>query len=217
VRALCVRELIVRRIDEVFEGSGSSEGIGDPSKPISGERRGLVEMYYASLDWSKYTDANTFLNAVGLILAPMNVPENQKGELGKVCVTHGLEVEAVTVRFPANRSNSGIRNIIFASTGLKPQIVMADALTNSIKVISDSGDTLTYDRPILDDGLSWHALVDWWKEKSQSSHQDVSDLANDLYNRLSQSLASEPERPLFRTYCFKVCGGLLGELPALLP
>jgi hypothetical protein len=180
VRESCVREPKFREITEIFEGSGIELGARDPSKPVPGVRRELVENYYASLDFTQVWDAHKFLSVVSMLLSRMGVSERSKAELKGVCLSHGLEIEGATVRLPANRSDSSIRNIIFAATGPKPEIVIADALTNSIQVIGKGGNELIYDRQIMSEGLSWSELVDWWKEKTHPGHRDMAEIARDL-------------------------------------
>lgn len=217
VREFSVRELKFREITEIFEGSGIQSGTRDLSKPVPGVRRELIENYYASLDFTRVWDAHKFLSVISMTLSRMSISETSKAALRAACLSHGFEIEGTTARLPAFTSNSNIRNVIFASTGPKPEITMTDALTNSIQVISKGGNELIYDRPIMSDGLSWDELIAWWREKTHSNGPDSVEIERNLLNRLSQSLESEPERLLFRTHCSIVCGGLLGAVPALLP
>lgn len=75
---------------------------------------------------------------------------------------------------------------------------------------------LFYDRPLAETGLSWEELVQWWRTTaSDVSSKTDREVAHDLYGRLAASLASEPEKLLFRTYCERY--GSDGNHPALLP
>jgi very-short-patch-repair endonuclease len=106
------------------------------------------------------------------------------------------------------------KNLIFASTGPKPEIIIRDAINNSIEIVRHAEHVLIYDNPIVADGLTWFSLVDWW-EKTAASNDASSDRA--LYMRLKQSLASSiPEQHFFRAYYsnFKPLGA---SLPALIP
>ena len=118
---------------------------------------------------------------------------------------------------PAYRGVDGkLKNIIFASTGPKPRIVLRDALNNVIEVVKGAEQCLFYDRPLADAGLSWGELVQWWRV-TEGDIRDRSDteIARHLYGRLAISLASEPEKLLFRTYCERY--GSDNGCPALLP
>lgn len=107
------------------------------------------------------------------------------------------------------------RNLIFASNGPKPEVVLSDAIHNDIRVVRNGEFCLFYDVPVPDSGLTWKALVDWWIN-SPSRADKVEPAERTLYKRLFNSLASLPERVLFRAYykSFKTIGG---RLPALIP
>lgn len=109
-----------------------------------------------------------------------------------------------------------LKNLIFASDGPKPEIVLRDALNNTIEITKGANTCLIYDRPLLDDGLSWATLVGWWA--SEVLHETNHDLAaRHLYTRLFRSLASPPERLLFRTYAKRYGDPARTTVPALLP
>ncbi len=118
---------------------------------------------------------------------------------------------------PAYRGVDGaLKNIIFASTGRKPRIVLRDALNNVIEVVQGAEHCLFYDRPLADSGLSWNELIQWWRATTGGMEGKTdTELARHLYGRLAASLASEPERLLFRTYCERY--GKDVNRPALLP
>ncbi len=54
------------------------------------------------------------------------------------------------------------KNLIFADNGPKPELVIADALNNDIRIVKNQDRCLVYDLPIGVDGLRWKELVDWW-------------------------------------------------------
>jgi hypothetical protein len=111
-----------------------------------------------------------------------------------------------------------LKNIIFASTGPKPRIILRDALNNLVEVVENAQYCLFYDRPLSAAGLTWAELVDWWRASNDLEDQADVDVARDLYRRLAASLASPPENTLFRTYCERY--GSTEEdadQPALLP
>lgn len=60
-----------------------------------------------------------------------------------------------------------LRNLIFASTGPKPEIVLRDALNNVIEITKGANTCLVFDRPLPDEGLTWAALVAWWEAEAR--------------------------------------------------
>lgn len=105
------------------------------------------------------------------------------------------------------------KNLIFASTGPKPEIVIRDAINNNIEIVRHAEHVLICDCPIMADGLTWPQLVEWWKE-SVGSHDEPP--ARALYKRLFQSLASAPEQNFFRAY-YSHFKNMESSLPALIP
>lgn len=108
------------------------------------------------------------------------------------------------------------KNLIFSSTGPKPELGFLDAVNNDIVILRHAEHCLVYEEPIGDDGLSWAKLVDWWAARAGLDPKKAS-TRTQLGERLSKSLASEPERRFFKAY-FKLLRPRLGDaLPALLP
>ena len=108
------------------------------------------------------------------------------------------------------------KNLIFASTGPKPELGFADAVNNDIVILQHAEHCLIYEEPIGESGLSWVQLVEWWASRNGLDPNEASTRTL-LGERLAKSLASEPERRFFRTY-FKILRPLLGDaLPALVP
>jgi hypothetical protein len=106
--------------------------------------------------------------------------------------------------------------IIFASIGLKPDIVIDDVVNMNIRVVRYAEQCLVYDQPPPSGDLTWTMLVEWWRRVSGTTSNDT-DTRRNLGERLIASLQSEPERFLFVTY-FKAFKSILGDnLPALLP
>ncbi|HVY31271.1 MAG TPA: hypothetical protein VHB79_32165 [Polyangiaceae bacterium] len=107
------------------------------------------------------------------------------------------------------------KNLIFASSGPKPEIVLADAVNNDIRVVRNEQFCLFYDEPIGEHGLTWHELVGWWSK--DKAFGDAGPAAKSLYRRLFESMKdSEPERVLFRAY-YATFKGMGARLPALVP
>lgn len=107
-----------------------------------------------------------------------------------------------------------MKNLIFASVGPKPQIVLRDAVANVIEIVEGAERCVVYDRPLPNGGVSWAVLVDWWMtDILRETNTDVA--SRHLWSRLAQSLESEPEKILFHAYSRRY--GQDTSLPALLP
>ncbi len=117
--------------------------------------------------------------------------------------------------------NKKVKNLVFAATGPKPEIVLTDLTTNEIKIVKNKQYCLVYDREILDEGLAWNELMDWWKEKSNQNQCTPGQIHASLVDRLFRSLQSEPEKILFMTYyrpVYSLFQPRLGNaIPALVP
>ncbi len=125
----------------------------------------------------------------------------------------GDEGLAQKIGFGGQRGVDGeLKNIIFASVGPKPRIVMQDAINNVIDIVENVNSCLIYDQPLRGAGLTWGELATWWGTKT-----GVSDAPHKLYQRLHQSLDSEPEKLLFREYCKRYGQANGADVPALLP
>jgi hypothetical protein len=110
-----------------------------------------------------------------------------------------------------------LRNLIFASTGPKPQIVLSDAISNVIEVTRNAEYCLFYDRPLTAAGLTWGELTDWWRTACPAYGPDTPD-SRGLYRRLIRSLGdNKAERLVFATYCARYADDDADALPALLP
>jgi very-short-patch-repair endonuclease len=106
------------------------------------------------------------------------------------------------------------KNLIFASTGPKPEIGLRDAINNDIVILSNAESCLIYERPLRADGLLWSELVEWF---AAGEGREAADPARALGQRLRASLASDAERTLFDCF-FKHYRPRLGaRLPALVP
>ncbi|KAA0139156.1 hypothetical protein FYZ48_10970 [Gimesia chilikensis] len=107
------------------------------------------------------------------------------------------------------------KNLIFASTGPKPEIVLSDAINNDLKLIKNEEFCLVYDKPFTKEGLLWTQLVNWYAELIEVEVTKA--VEKSLYRRLNESLDSPIEILFFRSY-FEIFHGKLGDqLPALIP
>lgn len=109
-----------------------------------------------------------------------------------------------------------LKNLIFASNGPKPKIVLRDALANTLEITENENTCLIYDRPLPEEGLTWDALVDWWAtEKLRETNLHVA--GHHLYDRLKESLEDGPERRVLWTYARRYGWPGGGTTAALLP
>jgi very-short-patch-repair endonuclease len=123
------------------------------------------------------------------------------------------ELRIVLSRFTGGVSGE-IKNIIFAANGPKPELVLTDAVHNTVNIVANAQYCLVYDRPINSRGLLWSDLVSWWREKVGCEDDQAE---RSLYSRLKASLASKAEEIMFFTY-YKEFRTRVGEkLPALVP
>lgn len=207
-REFCVSYLIVRDIEEIFLGYGVTPGeLGeDELQRLSGVRRALVEQFYKTLDWASIRDTEVFLEIVSHVLEihyPYR-PEatNTQEELKELCRKSGFVVNGNRVSFPVQGGVKGrVKNLIFASIGEKPEIVLRDSVNNDIQIVKNEQNCLVYDQPIPERGLLWKDLVEWWGNKNGNSALERNALEKSLYQRLLRSLTSSvPEQILFKTY-----------------
>ncbi|MEG4838209.1 AbiJ-related protein [Microcoleus sp. B9-D4] len=110
---------------------------------------------------------------------------------------------------------SRVKNLIFASNGHKPEIVLVDAVNNDIRITRNEKNCLVYEESVPSSGLSWSNLVQWWAALTNTDPIS-SETEKSLRERLSDSLESEPERLLFNSY-FQRIHPLMQEPPALIP
>ncbi|MFI6816103.1 hypothetical protein ACIBG7_27115 [Nonomuraea sp. NPDC050328] len=102
-----------------------------------------------------------------------------------------------------------LKNIIFASKGPKPEIVLRDAINNLVEITKNAEHCLFYDRPLSDTGLSLADLTDWWRA--------INHLSASLDTGLPKSSDFKPERMIFRAYCERYGGEAGHQQPPLLP
>lgn len=135
-------------------------------------------------------------------------------------IREGFELQAFdqTAGYPIFRivKRGGVlghcKNLIFAANGPKPELVLADALNNDLRIVKHEEFCLVYDRPIGLDGLRWKELTEWWHARGPAE-----DSERLLYKRLFASLASEPEKSFFRLYFQTLRDVMKDALPALVP
>lgn len=119
---------------------------------------------------------------------------------------------------------SAFKNLIFAADGPKPELVLADAVSNTIEISKNAQYCLVYDRPLDTGELTWEQLVTWWKDTHAPAGTTETDAARQLYRRLWRSLDLDrrtttepgPEQQMFRAYS-ELLGKHGPHLPALIP
>ncbi len=99
-REFCVSNLVLRQIDDLFGMAGIRKGQIPPDRVTSGQRRTLVEEYYASLNWNQEADAAKFLKVLSYTLAQnFGGSEEPRKRLKMLCEREGLFVDGIHVYF----------------------------------------------------------------------------------------------------------------------
>jgi hypothetical protein len=130
------------------------------------------------------------------------------------------DAELRSLVLTARQQHGGVagpaKNLIFAADGPKPELVLRDAINNTIEITKYGEYCLVYDRPLGDAGLTWRDLVAWWT----ADHAALSELdsARNLHRRLLRTVSADSpgEQVLFSTYA-KLYGTDGFDLPALIP
>jgi very-short-patch-repair endonuclease len=119
----------------------------------------------------------------------------------------------------AKRGVSGKpKNLIFASTGFKPEIILGDAIANDVRIVKHAELCLIYDEPFPDGVFTWRHLVSWWARREQLEETERG-VEEALYRRLRdavQNSKSPPEELLFKSY-YTLRREHGPEIPVLLP
>ena len=94
--------LPLRFIDAMFAGCGIRPGEVDPEllQKVSGARRGRVEEYYASLDWTNPVDAQLFLRVISFALLQEYVPTSYKESLRRMYSDAGFRIDGNAISLP---------------------------------------------------------------------------------------------------------------------
>jgi hypothetical protein len=91
-REFCVG-LFLRQIEDIFQMADIQRGAIPPNRNVSGQRRTLVEEYYASIDWVNSLDVQKFLKAVWLIISQTYIGKEGKEFLLELCKKEGLVIK----------------------------------------------------------------------------------------------------------------------------
>jgi len=90
-REFCVRELILRNIEEIFNVAEFTQA--KLELQISGERRSLVESYYASENWNEPPAVEKFIEVLEFTLRISFLCDESKNQLRQVCINSGLSID----------------------------------------------------------------------------------------------------------------------------
>jgi very-short-patch-repair endonuclease len=166
-------------------------------------------------DWSKrehirsVTQDWSLAQLINLSQRVVDRPDVQVGQLPDLIAAYRRSSGGVV---------GGVKNLIFAANGPKPELVLRDAVSNDVEITRNAQFCLIYDRPIGAEGLSFQALIDWWRDR-ESIGAEVADreVGHGLYARLQASIGDNPvELLVFRTYFKRYAGGRF-DIPALIP
>lgn len=166
-REFCVICLYKQNINEIFTEAGIEQGKSE--KVLSGERRSLIEDYYASLNWESIESIHKFVKVLENTLRNGWIKNEGKQELRSLCEKYGfaLDKDGYKIYLTTLGVGNSVKNLIFAAAGLKPEIIFSDSVSNDIEIVKNADYCLIYDRPIKSHGLLWRELVDWWREKEK--------------------------------------------------
>jgi len=102
-REFCVNNLVLRQINDIFTMAGITRGSLLSDRPLSGQRRILVEEYYALLNWQHDTDVDRFLQVVGYALAQSYSSEEPRKVLRGFCEREGLIIDGLHIYRKTNK------------------------------------------------------------------------------------------------------------------
>ncbi|WP_432844224.1 tetratricopeptide repeat protein [Dactylosporangium sp. CA-092794] len=180
-------------------------GLAEGDRPLL---RFLVEMLHP--------DVRHDLGEVHDLLAFFNIDLAVDGyEIVQVDAISGAPI------FDWQRIGQGVRgtmkNLIFAAVGPKPEIVLADAVNNDLRIVRHEEHCLVYDRPLSADGLTWRDLTTWWAARDGTMEAPTVEVERSLYRRLQQSLdGNGAELRVLSAYAERYVR-LGPDIPALIP
>jgi len=96
--------------------AGVTRGKIPPDRMISGQRRTLVEEYYASLNWRHKGNASKFLTVLGYALAQQYPSNEPREKLRMLCEREGLTVDGIHVYFGTDKPKSNTQHSIKPET-----------------------------------------------------------------------------------------------------
>jgi hypothetical protein len=115
-REFCVSRLVLRQIQDIFTMAGIKKGKIPPDMIISGQRRAMVEEYYATINWHSEEEANKFLKVIGYTLAQSYLAEDDRRLIRKWCEREGLIVDGINIFSKPSKSTASSYAIVAPST-----------------------------------------------------------------------------------------------------
>lgn len=196
------------------------------------DSRELVKLsvvdFFQNLGMLEWPDKRFCILVERLVSPEVQLPDKQAifvDKINNILLQDDFKLQSVNFQsglpvYKVQKISKGVagnpKYIIFASHGVKPDIVIEDAVNMDIRIVRNAEQCLVYDKPPTNNDLTWKELVSWWAEK-QSEDPEDSEVRRRLGLKLRNSLQSEPEKMLFDLY-FKMFRSKLGDkLPALLP
>lgn len=230
---------VLATLERIF---GSQAVSGEYLRPTSSRAGPITQWYIKNDDWSHQEllehcgalecPQTTFFKLIEEILHPLSRRDTEQLRLAESisqCLRRdGFAVQATNAEsgypiFEVVRATAGVRgpmkNLIFASIGAKPELVIRDAVSNDVEIVKNAHQVLVFDRPLPSSGmLSWAVLQAWWAELHGMANGSAAKAG--LYRRLLQSVkqtGSPGELAVFRTYYEHFGPRAPDKLPALIP
>jgi len=121
---------VLRQIQDIFTMAGVKKGRISPDMAISGQRRAMVEEYYATINWHSDEEVNKFLKVIGYTLAQSYLAEDDKRLLRKWCEREDLIVDGINIfRKPTNPTVSSYAIVAPSTlTALKQKLIDLNSL-----------------------------------------------------------------------------------------
>ncbi len=94
-REFCVGKFVLRQIRDIFDMAGVKQGKLSPSRIISGQRRTLVEEYYASINWNSEEDTNRFIKVLEYAFAQSYLTNEDRKMFREWFQREGLLVDGI--------------------------------------------------------------------------------------------------------------------------
>lgn len=232
---------VMDSLGEVFGASAIHDDPGGLLGTMSLQRQ-IDQHFLRNPDWSNEAlltqcgaltcSQARFFTLLEKVLHPMTRRDAEQAEL-TTALSAALLRDGFTIRqtgvesgyafYGVVRASTGVaggmKNLIFASIGEKPELIFRDAINNDVEIVKHADKVLIFDRPLPSSGLLlWKDLRDWWTDCHGIDDPVIA--KTQLYRRLLQAVRSSGsagEFALFHGY-YERFGSTLGDrLPALIP
>jgi hypothetical protein len=115
-REFCVTYFALRQIHDIFEMAGIKQGKLSDNRIINGQRRTLVEEYYASINWNSKDDADKFLQVLGYAFAQSYLTNQARKMLQEWFQREGLVLDGLRLISKNEPTHQSLNYNINAST-----------------------------------------------------------------------------------------------------